>query len=497
MNSNELPDQFQGEHGGPPSSGVNLVCAASLQPELIKWLWPDWLAQGKFHLLAGAPGTGKTMISLNMAAIISNGGPNGFRWPDNTTLESPGKVLIWSGEDNYKDTILPRLMAASADLTRIHFIAGIEEFNRKRDFDFKVDLPKLSKRIVEIGGCDLIIIDSIVQAVAGDSNRNSAVRSALDPLVELGERHNCAILGITHVNKSSKGKEPLDRVTGSLAFGATARVVMLAATVQPDSVDEPPSSAVLVRAKSNVGKSDGGFEYQMQNIEFDYDGKKFNPSTICWYDEPLIGSAKNILNFAESAGTGGEKGKTAEAVIFLKSTLANGERKATDIQLMAHEKAISLQSIKHAKKVLGIDHFKQCGVTNGPWMWDIPEAQNNPFDSPRKLSQPQTHRYGKFNPESDFGHESESLRNVDTLRLTQMLVDARGADDADPVAVAAADVELARRYRFESESLRNIDSARLVEMVADAEGATDADPVALAAGKDELAKRNAWKKLGG
>ena len=32
-----------------------LVCAADVKPERVHWLWPDWLAAGKFHVLAVAP----------------------------------------------------------------------------------------------------------------------------------------------------------------------------------------------------------------------------------------------------------------------------------------------------------------------------------------------------------------------------------------------------------------------------------------------------------
>lgn len=50
----------------------------------------------------------------------------------------------------------------------------------------------------------LLIIDSIVQAVSGDSNKNTDVRNALEPIVAMAEAHNCAVLGVTHVSKGSK-----------------------------------------------------------------------------------------------------------------------------------------------------------------------------------------------------------------------------------------------------------------------------------------------------
>ena len=81
-----------------PKSTIVLTCAVDLTPEPVQWLWPYWLALGKFHLLAGAPGQGKTTIAMGMAATVTIGG----RWPDGSRCEV-GNVLIWSGEDDYTD----------------------------------------------------------------------------------------------------------------------------------------------------------------------------------------------------------------------------------------------------------------------------------------------------------------------------------------------------------------------------------------------------------
>jgi len=43
---------------------VELVGADQFKPEPIRWLWPGWLARGKLHVLAGAPGTGKTTLAM-------------------------------------------------------------------------------------------------------------------------------------------------------------------------------------------------------------------------------------------------------------------------------------------------------------------------------------------------------------------------------------------------------------------------------------------------
>src|SRR6202011_2217019 len=47
----------------------------SITPEPVSWVWDGWLAAGKFHVLAGQPGTGKTTLALAFAATITAGCP--------------------------------------------------------------------------------------------------------------------------------------------------------------------------------------------------------------------------------------------------------------------------------------------------------------------------------------------------------------------------------------------------------------------------------------
>ena len=57
-----------------PADGVILLQASTLKPEAVNWLWFQWLALGKFHVLAGPPGQGKTTIALACMATVSAGG---------------------------------------------------------------------------------------------------------------------------------------------------------------------------------------------------------------------------------------------------------------------------------------------------------------------------------------------------------------------------------------------------------------------------------------
>ena len=69
-------------------------------------------------------GISKNMPGLSFAAAISSGNywPNGKRAP-------VGNVLIWTSEDNLRDTIKPRLVQMGADLSRIDAVT--QQFDGK------------------------------------------------------------------------------------------------------------------------------------------------------------------------------------------------------------------------------------------------------------------------------------------------------------------------------------------------------------------------------
>ena len=188
------------------ADGVVLVQASSLIPEPIRWLWLHWLALGKLHILAGAPGQGKTTINLAFAATVTVGG----RWPDGTRCE-PGNVLIWSGEDDPADTLLPRLLAMGADPGRVFFVKATRVDGELVPFDPARDMVQLTAEAERIGGVRLLMVDPVVSAVTGDSHKNTEVRRALQPLVDLAAHLDCAVVGISHFGKNTAGRDPTER----------------------------------------------------------------------------------------------------------------------------------------------------------------------------------------------------------------------------------------------------------------------------------------------
>lgn len=351
------------------ASCVELVQGSDIKLEPIAWLWEGWLAQGKMHILAGAPGTGKTTIALALAATITLGG----RWPDGKQAE-PGNILIWSGEDDPGDTLAPRLIASGTDMNRVYFIGGVLKQGKKRPFDPALDLDALHEKISQIDGkISLLIVDPIVSVVMADSHKNAETRRALQPLADLGASLRCAILGITHFTKNSAGREPIDRLIGSVAFGALARIVMVAVKQQSIEGQTGSPSRMLIRSKSNIGVDDGGFKYDFRIEELpNYPG--VTASSVLWKGI-VQGSARDLLATAESFNT--EKTATEEAIEFLKEILSSGPQKASEIFKEVRQAGISEKVIRTAKDRICKKPYKK--EYAGGWWWELKADQDAQF----------------------------------------------------------------------------------------------------------------------
>lgn len=344
------------------ATGVTLSRADGIRPEPVAWLWDGWLARGKVHVMAGAPGTGKTTAAGALAATLSVGG----RWPDGTRAPL-GDALIWSGEDAPGDTLVPRLIAAGADLRRVHFVASMTDERGPRPFDPATDTGALADHLAGMDPAPmLLIVDPLVSAVAGDSHKNAEVRRCLQPLVELAQLRGVAVLGISHFSKGTQGRDPTERVTGSLAFGALARVVLATAKLP----NEQGGGRILVRAKSNLGPDSGGFGYDLEPLELPgYPG--ICTTRVLW-GAALDGSAWDLLSQADTQTDPEAQTAIDDAKGFLLAMLADGPVPAKQVQGEAKEAGHAERTLRRARAALGVEARKESMA--GQWLWELPKG---------------------------------------------------------------------------------------------------------------------------
>ena len=395
-------------------NGPVLEVASEIPAHPVSWLWRFWLARGKLHILAGPPSTGKTTLALQVAATLTCGGT----WPDGSQAPM-GRVVIWTCEDGIEDTIMPRLIACGVDQSKVYILRVTKENNRTRAFDFTRDLAPLAAKVDELGDVALVIIDSIVQVVTGNSNNNSQVRKDLDPLVKFAEQTNCAILGLTHVNKGSKKKDPLERVNGSTAIGALARLVWIVARDVTNHAGNGVPSSVLVRAKSNLGPTEGGFAYHVQGVDVPIDTFNTTHSSRVVWDYQLQGSPKEILDEAEGGGGGGgapaREDRKQEAMAFLLTLLAIGPVPTEKVEEGAKLAGLSWATVRRASEDLKVKKYRAIG--DSKWYWSLPA-------SPAR-SEP--HQPGQAGSPGSSGAFSAGFRTFQTDHVPSVFAASAGA----------------------------------------------------------------------
>jgi energy-coupling factor transporter ATP-binding protein EcfA2 len=354
---------------------IEIVTLEDIRMENVKWFWKPFVPSGKFVLLVGKSGGGKSTLSLSLAATVSNSG----KWPDGTECVEPGHVLIWTSEDAGKDTIGPRLFAMGADPKRVHIIKSTLDLKtgRTKPFNPATDISILRDEFGKNPNVRLIIIDPVVSMVEGEMNQANVTRAGLDVLPALAEEWNCCIIGITHFKKGSEGRDPMDRVIGSQAFHALPRVVLVVGK------DTQSSRRVLGIAKNNIGSDEGGFEFTIQPATHFFETEVIETSKVVWGDS-IDGNAAEIIESVEHFAkeeriSKAQSSKLEHAKQFARGLLLPFGKSmlSVDFDAKAIEAGISVRTWKQAKLELAIKPKPE--TMGGAFMVKLPP--NSPFNS--------------------------------------------------------------------------------------------------------------------
>jgi hypothetical protein len=339
---------------GDPKLSVGTLLfkqGSKCMPRKIDWVWNGYLPKGKVVILAGIKTAGKSTITIDFMATVTSGGS----WPDGTQAE-PGDVIVWSAEDDFEDTILPRFLSAGGDHDRIYFIEGVlDERGEKRPFDPSVNMPALQEAAAKLPNLKLAVIDPVVLVLPtrSDSHKNTETRRGLQVLVDFAAEFNIPVIGITHFTKGSDDKIPVERITGSLAFAAVPRVILAVAA------DEKGGERRLIRVASNIGPDGGGYEFSL--IQATVPDRDFLAQRVDW-GKRLTGSARELLNATKRPAE-------ADAETFLNLFLENGPQPQKEIKAAADAHCHSWATIRRAKQKLGVKPYQ-----NGrAWIWELPQ----------------------------------------------------------------------------------------------------------------------------
>ena len=339
--------------GGRPAREMRAKRADQIAPTRVSWLWPGWLPAGRLALLGGRPGDGKSGICIDLAARLTTASP----MPDGYRPPKPLKVLLLSGEDDPSDTLVPRLIAAGANLGHVVIANGTvvdNETGIARPWILPGDVDVLGQLVRE-HDVDLAAIDPLGAfiATAVDTHRDAAVRSMLLPLSQMARKDHCTVIGVRHHRKGG-ATDARDAGTGSIAFTAAARIEWV---VGRDP--QVPTRRVLAIAKTNIGKEPPSLAYQLVDAENEWETVR-----VDWQGTSPL-TANQLVGEPTSEE---DRSELDEATEFLREALAGGPVGVKDLKRSAKEAEIAERTLRRAKERLQVKASK---TSDGPWLWRL------------------------------------------------------------------------------------------------------------------------------
>lgn len=347
-----LREHYRGAPGDGQGTTGPVVTLSDVEPETVRWLWPDRIPLGKLTMLDGDPGLLKSTITLDLAARLSRGAA----MPDGSSpeVDGPAGTVLLTAEDGLADTVRPRLDAAGGDPARVAVVKHVPTVDGEPRLPTVEDTPEL-ERALDTVEARLLVVDPLMAFLPADvnSHRDQDVRRALAPLAELADEAGVAVVAIRHLNKSG-GSNPKYRGGGSIGLIGAARSGLLVA----EDPDAPDTRRILAATKANLSEPAPSLTYRPVQAD--------NGAVRVEWE----GESEHAAHALLDAPSGEERTAREEAADVLREELRNGPVEVDDLKGTAEELGMSWRTFRRAKNQLGIEHTRD--GFGGPWQWKLP-----------------------------------------------------------------------------------------------------------------------------
>ncbi len=294
------------------------VRASDIEPKLIRWLWTDKIPASALTIWTGKPDNGKSLSLLDITARVTRG----LDWPDGSKNPlGPRVVLYGATEDDPSQILVPRLMAAGADLSKVVFPIAANRGGKDRKMNLKEDLDSLRYQIEHTPSIALLILDPLNSYWEGvDDNKAKDVRPVLDAVQKLCQETGLTVIGLVHSSKRTDGDSQA-KVMGSSAIVQAGR-----AAWQISRDKDDPNKVRMAKVKGNSTKSRSGMTYHIESVDMMIEGEMSSQPRIVW-DGQLDQTADDLMEEQRQQEREGKDTKMglAKALLTTKLPLMGAE----------------------------------------------------------------------------------------------------------------------------------------------------------------------------
>lgn len=342
-------DDGQDEHvtDGRP----RLWSATDLKPSA----QPRWLAKNRMpfaavSLLVGDEGIGKSLLWVWIVAAVTTGKPlPGFGIP----ARDPSRVILVVTEDGWRDTVLPRLQVAGADLGMVEVICTEDDGSGAPEFPRDLHL-------IDEARPALVVVDTWLDTVPSKLSVKDPqqARQALHPWKETATKTDAAVLLICHTNRVST-PDARGRYGVTSELRKKARMTLYAQMGEDDNLLVGPE-------KANGARTVAASEFTITSVGYwaatdEHDG---TVPLLTYLGESEQTAREHLADSVADRDEGGD------AVGWLNAFLADGPRWSREVHDAREAADISLNKLNVAKRKLGVRSAR--GASEGPWFMALP-----------------------------------------------------------------------------------------------------------------------------
>ena len=324
------------------------VWADQLTAAPTRWICDQWIPLGSVVLIGGPSHVGKSMYLSALVAQVT-GGPIWLAGD----VTGPAAAVWYTTEETPRGKVVPRLVAAGADMSRVLF-PGYDAAGR---IVSRLALPgdsELLRRTLVESRARLAILDPISSYLgAGVSRRDEThVRFLLETLEQVAWESECTITVTLHDRKSQQGPA-VQHFGGSGEWTQTTRTVLrlgydprehgrrILSAHKSGHADTPPASRYYTRVESPTGLR-------------------------LWLGEECAVAADDLAGEPADAA---ERDALRDAEAFLSAELHGQEQWSKDMVSRAAECGISSATLRRARVNLGVTTHQVVSGGRSRWMW--------------------------------------------------------------------------------------------------------------------------------